>query len=274
MMLNPGDALLYAVSSRRSMPWNSFKAAIDATFLPGNQPAIEIKYLRSGTAGVGDSLGHWDITPYGDTIRICVAPPVLARLPWPGLPRAVLCGSRSPDTVPDAVAACGRSGKAAVHSVAAFHPYAPSRVEVLASADDGLAVLAADLGIRYAGEAPAWGLAMACCSITEYLASLEWEPDDGLDWPRHDFDPGRLALGRELPGESDETLRLSTYEHPKGWTRFDRLRRDGQVAKTDRAWGRYAVLASAGIPALHYDYRAGTVTVPRRLPLPKLAARS
>jgi hypothetical protein len=273
-MLSPGDTVLYAVSSQRSVPWASFKLAVDAAFSPGCQPATKMKYLRSYAAALGDSLGHWDIAPDGQNSRICVAPPVLAQLPWPGPPRAIMCGSRSPDTVVDVVAACRSSGKASARAVPqqTFHPYAPSRIELRSSADDGLAVLAAQLGITYAEDPPAWALAIACCTLTEYLSSLEWEPDDNLGWPRRDFDPGRLAFGP--PQQSDTPLRLSMHEHPRGWTRFDRLWRDGEIARIDRAWARYAVLASAGICVLRYNHRAGTVTVPRQVPLPRLVARS
>jgi hypothetical protein len=187
-----------------------------------------------------------------------------------------LCGSRSPETAPEVVAAGARSGKVTVRATrqSAVHPYAPSRVEVVASADDGLAALAGVLGIRFAAEPPAWGLAQACCTITAYLASLDWQPDDGLDWPRRDFDPDRLAFGPPQEGRDGEALRLSTYEHPRGWRRVDRLYREGMMARADRAWGRYAVLASARIGVLRYDHRNGIVTVPRQVPLPKLPARS
>jgi len=274
---SPGDALLYAVSARRNMAWSSFKAAVDAIHPPGGKAAEEMRYVRSGAADVGDSLGHWDIVPdQQNATRICAAPAVLARLPWPGLPRAVLCGSRSPDTVSEVLAAGARQGKATVRATrqSARHPYAPARVDVVAGTDDGLAALVGDLGIRVAIEPPAWGLAQACCTVSAYLASLDWQPDDGLDWPRRDFDPGRLAFGPPRASRDREALRLSTYAHPRGWWHIDRLHREGQVASADRSWGRYAVLASAGIDVLRYDHRNGTVTVPRQVPLPKLAARS
>jgi hypothetical protein len=275
VIFSPGDTVLYTVSSRRSVPWALFKVAVDAAFSPGRQQDTKMKYLRSDAAALGDSLGHWDnIAHDGRGSRICVAPPVLARLPWPGPPRAILCGSRSPDTVVDVAAACRSSGKVSARAVSqqTLNPYAPSRIELSSSADDGLAVLAAQLGITYAEGPPAWALAIACCTLTGHLASLEWEPDDHLDWPRRDFDPGRLAFGP--PQQSDTALRLSTYEHPRGWTRFDRLWRDGEIARIDRAWARYAVLASAGIRVLRYNHRAGTVSVPRQVPLPRLVARS
>ena len=47
-----------------------------------------------------DALGHCDsiFDSAGEGI-VYVGPPTLAALPIPGLPRAVVCGSRSPDTL-------------------------------------------------------------------------------------------------------------------------------------------------------------------------------
>lgn len=277
-MFSPGDAVLFAVSSRRSVPWDAFKAAVDAAFFLGADvdadARVGMRYLRSEAASHGDALGHWDIVDSGSGGRhVYVAPPVLARLPWPGPPRAVLCGARSPDTAAEIRA---RSSKLGVSfgdtAQTANHAYAAARIELEATDVDALAEAAALVGVRYAVVPPAWELAMLPGSVPDYLDSLAWQPDDGLDWPRVDFDPRRLAFG---PGRGDPAgLTLSTYEHPRGWTRIDRLRRDGEVAAVERSWARYAVLAAAGVVALHYDHRAGTATVPRSVPLPRICART
>lgn len=271
----PGDALLYAVSSRQAMPWTAFKAAIDATFVP-TESADEMRYIRSAAAMVGDSLGHWDSTPDGQGLRVTIAPPVLARLPWRGMPRAVLCGSRSPETIGELVAACRKRHAAAVNVVSqsALHLYAPSRVEVFAQIDGGLEAVASELRVPYAVEPPAWALAHDCRAVSEYVESLTWQPDDHLDWPRRDFIVQRLAFGSPIPGDAASGVRLSTFEHPQGWTRHYRVYRDGEFAEVDRSMGRFVALASAGVQVMHYERRAGTVTVPQQLPLPYLAARA
>jgi hypothetical protein len=274
--LRSGDALLYAVSARRSMAWKSFSAVIDATFVPGHQSGAEMKYLRSGAARVGEVLGHWDAAAdEQNAIRVYVAPTLLARLPWPGLPRAVVCGSRSPDTARAAHASAG-AGEVRVHTVtqSSLHPYAPSRIEVCASSDDGLQAFASDLGIQVAVEPPAWGIAQVSSTVSDYLESLDWRPDDGLDWPRRDFDRSRLVFGPARDGRDGGALRLGSYTHPRGWKRIDRLYREGQFAAVERSWGRYAVLAAASIVVLRYDPLKGTVSVPRQLPLPRLLARA
>jgi len=273
--LSPGDALLYTVSSRRTLQWPSFKLAVDAAFPYGHhKPDVDMRYLRSEAAAIGDSLAHWDRMDNGqDGMSIVVAPPVLARLPWPGAPRGVLCGSRSPDTML-AIGAASASGALDVRAIPqqAVHPYAPSRIEIASRTAEGLAVLAEELCIPYSDQPPAWSMAVACGTVADYLASLEWKPDDHLAWPRRDFDPDRLAFGP--PRECGALLRLSNYEHPRGWTRFDRIHREGQMAMVDRAWARYAVLAATRTTIVHYDHRAGCVTVPRQVPLPRLIARS
>lgn len=274
MTLSPGDAVLYAVSARRSVPWDAFRAAIDATF-PGGELGTAMKYLRSEAAAVGDSLGHWDITDECEKgLRISIAPPVFARLPWPGVQRAVLCGSRSPHTSIDIHAACRTLVNVSARTVPqqALHLYAPSRIEVTSGVDDRLAGLAAGLEIACPEDPPAWAIAAACATVQEYLATLVWEPDDHLEWPRRDFDPARLAFG--APRSDDAQLRLSTFEHPRAWTTLDRLWRDGKTARVDRSWGRYVVLASARVRILRYNDRLGTVAVPRQVPLPRLFARS
>lgn len=256
------------------MPWGGFRSAVDATFRAGHGAGAEMRYLRSEAGAVGEALGHWDITEEGGQLRVSVAPPVLARLPWPGSPRAILCGARSPDTASDVDRACRSSGGASVRAALqhGIHPYAPSRIEVASATEAGLAAAAAKLGVAYAEEPPAWRVAAACGTVAEYLGSLDWQPDDNLEWQRRDFDPSRLAFGHAR--SDDAQLRLSTYEHPRGWTTLDRLLRDGEMARVDRSWGRYAVLASAKVGVVGYDERAGEVTGPRQVPFPRLIARA
>lgn len=256
------------------MPWGGFRSAVDAMFRGGHGFGAEMRHLRSEAGAVGDSLGHWDITAEGGQLRVSIAPPFLARLPWPGSPRAVLCGARSPDTASDVDRACRSLGGASLRAAPQhrIHAYAPSRIEVASGTEADLAAVAARLGVAYADEAPAWRIAAACGTVAEYLASLDWQPDDNLEWQRRDFDPIRLAFGQPRSGGAG--LRLSSYEHPRGWTRLDRLVRGGEMAAVGRSWGRYAVLASAKVRVVRYDERAGAVTGPRQVPFPTIIARA
>lgn len=255
------------------MPWTSFKAAVDATCVPDLRFASEMKHVRTEAVTVGDELGHWEVVTVGDSRRVVIAPPVLARLPWPGLPRAVLCGSRSPDTSSDLQRACAPIAGVEVSSTSMpAHAYAPSRIEVVAESEERMTTLASTLGIQYTSESAAWSVAVAACSLDEYLTSLAWEPRTELNWDRRDFDPQRLAFGGATTDGAP--LRLSSYSHPSGWAWRDWLWREGSNADADRDWARYAVLSSAGIRVMGYDRTEGSTLVPRQVPLPKLLARA
>lgn len=272
-----GDPLLYAISARRDVAWSAFRATCDSLLTLDPALSADMRGARSLAAAIGDSLGHWDLIATDDAPpRICIAPPVLARLPWPGLPRAVLCGARAPDT-PEAVAAAAAQSDATV-KFRTTHSYAPTRIEVTGASDTQLAALADALMIPFAAEPPAWSLAIGSGRLDQYLDTLQWEPHTELNWPRQEFDPERLAFGPLAPAPVAPThlqgLRLVSYQHPAGWTRRDRLILNGRSAPADRSWARYAVLAYRGQRVLRADRRAGTVTVPRQLPLPNLLARA
>jgi hypothetical protein len=275
-MPSRGDMLLYALSARRQMPWSGFTAAADAVYLPDQQTATDMRHARFAIAVLGDSLGHWDFAESAQGRRLYIAPPVLAALPLPGLPKAVLCGSRSPDTVPALNAAAGRLGKVEIRTSAQEqqHSFAPSRIEVSANTTSAIAALASAISVRFETVPPAWALTTASCSVEEYLETLHWSEAPELNWPRRDFDPDHLRLGQAIPDQDQASLRLSAYEHPSGWTREDRLWLNGQSAVADRNWGRYAVLAGRDSSVLRYDRRSGIVSVPRQAPLPKLLARA
>ena len=277
MTSDGGDALLFAIAARRDLSWSAFKLVADAVLPLDTSRAPDARRTRMLAASFGDALGHWDVVAANSAaVRVCVAPPALARLPWPGLPRAVLCGSRSPDTLAALVTASASSGVTV--SQRRIHAHVPARIEATAVAESHIVEFAASLDIRYAPEPAAWRLVKASCSVGEYLKALEWSEDPELNWPRREFDPERFAFGSVVEGAGERRatsqLRLISYEHPAGWTHQDRLLHAGCSAMVDRSWARYAVLAEARTRVLQLDRRAGTVVVPRQLPLPKLIARA
>ena len=257
------------------MPWEAFRRLVDATCIPDGDLAPEMKYVRTEAARLGDALGHWEAIDTSTARRIVVAPPVLARLPWPGLPRAVLCGSRSPDTVTEIQEVCESVGGLLLSSdPQRHHPYAATRLELSGESEEHMIALARELSIRYDRTPVAWSIARSSGSIDSYLDALQWEERGDLNWDRRDFDPEFLRFGSNLDGADRSRLRLIEYSHPSGWAWRNWLRSDGASADVDRSWGRYCVLASVGRVALQYDHRTGIATVPRQVPLPKLHARA
>lgn len=275
MTVRPGDALLYAASATRDMSWEAFKRIVDATCVPDSQLFTEMRYVRNEAALVGDSLGHWEVVHTGADRRIVVAPPVLARLPWPGLPRAVLCGARSPDTVAEIAKVCDSGRRLSLSTTAQLHhPYTPTRVELCGESEEDLIAMGHELAVRYNPTPAAWSIARVSGSVEGYIESLAWEEREDLNWDRREFDPDRLRFGSSVDDTEVSRLRLVTYTHPSGWDWRDWLWHNGASADVDRSWARYCVLASVGRTVLHYGHREGIATVPRQVPLPRLLARA
>ena len=274
-MVSRGDAVLFAVAAKRRLSWSTFTEVLDAVFVPDERIGSDVREVRSTVAALGDSLAHWDVVPLNGSAQIIVSPPVLALLPRPGLPTAVLCGSRSPDTMVAVATACRRVGaEFRCAPQAQVHPYAPALIEVTGESAELLAGVASALNIGFGVPPPAWQLAVACVSLTDYLKSLIWTAGPEINWIRQDFDPQSLRFANPRDTAGNPGLRMSAYVHPDGWVREDRLWCGDEFAKVDRNWGRYAVLADRGDEVCQYDHRAGTFTFPRSVPLPKIAARA
>ena len=275
MIVRRGDAVLYAASAARDMTWERFKRIVDATCVPDGQLATEMRHVRSEASDIGDALGHWEVVHTGGVRRVVVAPPVLARLPWPGLPRAVLCGSRSPDTITAIHRVCDATGGLSLSvSAQLHHPYAPARLELSGESEEQLVVAGHELSVRYNPAPVAWSLAHASGSVGDYLNSLSWEEREHLNWDRREFDPEQLRFTSSVDDATKLRLRLITYSNRSGWDQRDWLWNGRASADVDRSWGRVCVLASASRNVLHYDRREGLATVPRQTPLPKLLARA
>ena len=257
------------------MTWEGFKRMVGATCVPDGQLATEMRYVRSEAAGIGDALGHWEVAHTGVARRIVVAPAVLVRLPWPGLPRAVLCGARSPDTVAEIQSVCDSvRGLSLSMSSQPHHPYAPTRLELSGESEEQLVAAGRQLSVRYEPTPVAWSIAQASGSVGSYLEALTWEEREDLNWIRREFDPELLRFRPAADGIGPSPTRLIAYSHPSGWDWRDWLWHDGASADVDRSWGRYCVLASVGRCVLQYSRGDGVATVPRLVPLPKLLARA
>lgn len=272
---SPGDILLFAVSARQRLAWRSFREVLEQIFVPDNRVGANLRQAQSAIAAIGSLLGHWEIIPEDGSASLSIAPPTLALLPRPGLPTAVLCGARSPDTIGALSRAAAAAGVSVRHLAQdQSHRYAPARIEVTADSRDRIGRLAESLHLFYQPQPAAASLAIRCGSLEEYRASLSWTTQADFDWPRRDFDPDSLRFIPHRGGSSENQVVLSTYEHPSGWTRQDRLWHGGRSALTRRDWARFLVLADRRVTVLTYDHSTGTFTVPRQLPLPSIPARA
>ena len=266
------DNLLWVLTAQREMPWRQFRAAFDELFreeLPNLPDTPE--FARVAARQTLDALGHAE-TNFGPAeATISISPAVLADLPMPGLPVAVLCGARAPSTESELKAAASRLGPNV--QVFAYEPtensYAPTVLTVRGHSTSDLEQLAEKLGVHRASHPAALALIAAAGDLAGYTASLRWETTPEWNWKRSVFDPiGRrfLTWGPDVPEP-----RLVRYEHPVRGRRY-RLWRGVQSAEVDLLWARYLVFHELQIQALRYD--DVTAAALAGASLPRLFARA
>lgn len=273
------DRLLYVLAARGETSWSSWKEAFDALhMMQRNESQVALtsgnRYDRNATARALDSLGHCELD-FTSSGRVAVAAPVLARLPRAGLPQAVLCGARSPQTLAQLEMACTQTGcRSQVSPQHAYVDLLPLRIVVEADAASGLEALAQGLGIRCEIEPPAWRLLHFADTLDSLLHGLKWQIETPLmNWWKKTFEPRRLEWTSVELATLSQTV-LLRYIHPRRQTKLHILVRDGQAAEIDLDWGRYAVLREAGLNVLVYHERSYNLAVPQSAPLPRLLARS
>jgi hypothetical protein len=279
-MYEDGDALLFIISAWRKTRWPTFGKAFDQIHTrklkrQGSTDSEPLRYLRFRAARLLVSLGHCDADFRDENRHLIVAPAMLAALPAPGLPRAILCGARSPETTVVLRKACAKIGQAVrleIRSQENRAPFAPSRIEIESESNEALHLLAAELRIPYIPIPPSWAVTKVSGSLLEYLESLQFSQQQEVNWEREDYDPERLKFtpsSRESDG-----LRLSRYHDPVRLQWIYRLWQRQMSAEVDPSWGRFAILQAAGQQVLHYDNTTGVVAVPRGTPLPSLLSRA
>ena len=277
-MYEVDDYLLYAISAVREMSWKAYKNVFDSLYIKYGQGdsrgAEGARQVRWRSLGVLERLGHIDSVFDSGKGTVYVAPPVLARLPVSGLPQAVLCGARSPETKGAVQAACRSHG---CRMSSESHPraagwFTPSRVTLEAETEQALSDVAKSLRIALGAVPTAWALLEYSETVEEYLLSCA--PLDGaeLDWPRLDFDGTMLRFRPPVP--APPAVRLSKYRHPTRQLSVYYLWRNGSHQIVARDWGCYAMLKERQQDVLVYDGRRFALAVPVGAPLPRLLGRS
>jgi hypothetical protein len=281
-MHEPGDILLFTLSAWKETGWTAFKRAFDEAYRirrkteQVNDPD-PIHFERARALRTLVACGHCDVD-FSVSPLITIGPPVLASLPYSGLPRAVLCGSRAPNTVKLLQHACdeSRSSRVLLDSQRKRAPYAPMRVEVEAESYAALDGIAKSLNIAFVRTPQSWVLSTVSGSLSEYIGQLEWSAQNELNWEREDFDPEyfRFTPVQRGANKATDVVRLSRYLNPTRLQWEHRLVGDTGSAAVNPDWGRYAILNARRKNSLLYENRRGTLAVARGTPLPILLARS
>lgn len=275
-----GNLLLFTISAWGETRWDAFRTAVDA-LVESHTGGTRIH--AKGAEGLArdrwralmalDSLGHIEQAWDEARGRILVGPSVLALLPAPGLPRAVLCGARSPNTVHDLHRVARETNvEVSVDSQKNINHYAPSRITVVGESFESLEEFSRSVGILYSGTPAAWALARLSGSLDSYLDRLSFSTAGEVNWPKWDFDPEKLAF-RE-PAEQRDEFRLTKYRSPITSLSVYHLWRDGSSAQIDPTWGRYAVLQITGKHVVDYNAASGECAVPSGAPLPRILSRA
>ena len=276
-MFDLGDTLLYALSDWKETSWSSYKKAF-AELLRASQLQVHTNSDLEHVFSPGFSLrlleclGHCDVCFSASRGRVYASPPVLALLPCTGFPRAVLCGSRSPETIitlQDAVQEI-KGCELVVDNQQARDLLAPCRVEVRAENQESLFAVADRTNVHIQNQPTAWLVMQESGELDEYAESLTWTDDPELNWPRADFDEELL---RFRPAKEQREKRLSAYRNPTSGLNEYRLWNGKRNAIADLDWARFVALASARRGVLFYDRRLGELRVPATVPLPKLLSR-
>ena len=276
-MSDAGDVLLFALSASRCWSWRTFKSTFDEVYvrkarISGTKTEEPDQHHRRRTLMLMDSLAHCDVSFHTDGSEVCVAPPVLAALPTPGLPRAALCGARSPDTVQSLRSAAGRKVRIRVATQSTTSDIVPTRIEIEADSHSALNSFAEAADVPYVVAPTAWSLAHFTGSLAHYLELLQWSTRPDLTWPRSDFDPARLRFAGVRSDSSN--LTLARYQDPVRGRFLFRLWKEGSSADVDPAWGRYAILQDREMAVVTYQSHGALVGVPATVPLPRLVARA
>lgn len=282
-MHEPGDILLFTLSAWTETGWSAFKRAFDEIYrirlaTEETSDPNPVHFERAHAVRTLVTLGHCDVD-FTASPSITIGPSALVSLPYLGLPRAVLCGARSPTTDKTLQKFCNESRQTLrlnLESQRNRRPYAPLRIEVEAESQAALEEAARTLNIAFNKTPQSWVFAAANGSLEEYTAQLEWSSQPELNWQREDFDAHHFAFAparARLTGMTD-AIRLSRYLNPTRLQWEYRLVSGERSASVNQDWGRYVVLNAKHQNSFLYDKRSGSLAVARGAPLPVFIARA
>jgi hypothetical protein len=263
------ELMLHVVTARGTLSWAAWQNSLSSL---ANGQGLYQEFSPAEGLRILDCLAHIEVTTSSQGIILAAAPACLAKLPRAGIPRAVLCGGRSPQSersLADAATTAGCRFCAVASTPERRESPRPLLVE--ADAPGILSKVADAIGVAYSETPPAWAVASVSGSVQEYTQSLEWRSEPEPPIPARELDPATLRFADALPTRSGPRLiqyfprRLPSYHVLRDGQNFTRIGRD---------WGIYAVLAGHGRNIIIHDVHAHAIAVPASAPLPKLSARA
>src|SRR5262245_21284390 len=164
--------MLHVATARGVMSWRPWRDAYES-LMQSAQSALRLSPV-DGTRLL-DSLGHVESCYLNGDFKVASTPGVLTRLPRTGLPVAVFCGRRSPQTerkLRDAATRERARFIVAPRDSARMNP--PRAFFVEAENAKQMAAIAAAAGVQFAELPGSWCLVLAAADLDSYLSSLSW----------------------------------------------------------------------------------------------------
>ena len=274
-MNTAGDRLLYVLSSRGEIAWNSFRTIVDNILVEELASNSDLPSVRRHLIKSLDALGHCDIGFVASAGRIHVAPPVLYFLPMQDRFVAVAAGLRSPSTWSRLQDSCSKLDQISLAQRLQDMPFEhllPPQYTVEASSSEQLEALAKSAKFRFQLQPAAWRFVHFAAGLDSYKERCQLSIGTELNWRRADFDPEYQVFWTSKA--KDRPLRLSRYLRPKQNTFHYRLWSDDKWAEVDPDWGRYWILNAHGFDVLYHDKENSSFAFPVTAPVPRLLQRS
>ena len=186
--------MLHVTTARGILGWATWREAYESV-MHSLDAGTELP--PSQGSRILESLAHVEVVSVNGHLKVAAAPAVLARLPRAGLPVAVLCGGRSPQTERKLREAANANSARFIAVPSAAERHRPPRAFLVEAEDLAhLSRTATAAGIQFAELPPAWSLVHSVGNLDGYLSSLAWRHEPEPNLSATDFDVSSMRLAR------------------------------------------------------------------------------
>lgn len=272
-MCNKQDHLLYVISCRGAIRWQSFKKVFEDLFLVNRKHDKEKILMWNCQRAMAD-LGYCDFQ-FDTQQRVYAAPSALCRLPMGSKYRAILTGSRTPQLIEKVMTYDRDNRDLNIEPEDMRTIGVPRSIFVEAKIEQSLRNFSDYLTVPYFDDPPAWKLAQFSGNCLNYEDALRWQPATEPRWETDGYDPCWLKFdGSEDHGDALRMRRERQYGSWQYslWKKASANLYDRAIC--ERSWGQYLIAKKRKNQLVAYDTRQLLLAVPAAAPLPDLLSRA
>ncbi len=276
------EKLLYSISSKGSLTFNSFNRIINNLYNPNRIKKVvdePLGFIRFRTLRALSALGHIEVNYEKRKIYTCQ--PTLSLIPSFGTLRAVLTGARVPVLLDKLRKYVRDNRKKIVYeriSQRSKYGLLPSVVILEVLEQNILQEVAEYSGIKYDFDQPITGTILSfSCDLQTYENQIEvfYESnrEEPMKWVKHYFSPSLLRFSRI---DYDENYhKLISYTNPDIPSQKMHLFWNNEKSiEVNRDWGRYLLLSKEKKNILFYNSQSLELLVPITVRLPTILERA